>query len=465
MENNIEIIVQITKQLRSSKQGRYLENIAELCKTKYGWDLTTTKAAIDEATQQQKIYTSVMNGKISYRKRKEKISTGEEEFRDADMQTDPTGELPCRKDDEDFERFVGDFQDYKEHTFKEISTLRAEFEKNQTDGSCKGDMDPQGKMDQLNEALIRSLHERIFSLERQLAYQRDIISKLLDGPKRDTSTSQARIPSGKSTHATCVTKNGTTTKLLNRSSTDNESNTKEQKSHIVYEDIMETSQKNTSKNGKKKNKSKNKAQQQLKANTNINNNERDGKPIESKEKEAPSAIGSKVTTKNHNVIILGDSMVKNLQGWRMRTSKKGHEKVIIRSFPGASTDDMSFHAVPSMKRKPRCLVLHTGTNDFRDEEDDNKIAKTIFGLAKTLKADEDENDVYVSGIIKRDDYKINARISNVNKVLKELCGEADFPFIDNSNIEVGRHLNRSGLHLNRFGDAKLAFNIISALRN
>ena len=113
MEKNIEIVVQITEQLRSSKQGRYLENIADLCKTKHGWDLTTTKAAIDEATQQQRIYTSVINGKISYRKRKEKISTGEEEFRDTDMQTDPNAELTCRKDDEDFERLVVDFQDFK----------------------------------------------------------------------------------------------------------------------------------------------------------------------------------------------------------------------------------------------------------------------------------------------------------------------------------------------------------------
>ena len=453
MEKNIEIVVQITEQLRSSKQGRYLENIADLCKTKHGWDLTTTKAAIAEATQQQRIYTSVMNGKISYRKQKEKISSGEEEFRDTDMQTDPIAELTCRKDDEDFERLVVDFQDFKEHTFKEISSLRAEFEKGQTDGNGKDKMDLQGKMDQVNEALVRSLHERIFSLERQLAYQRDIISKLLDRPKQDTSTSQARIPSGKSTHAPLVvTKNETTTKLSNKIYANNGNNRKEQqKSPIVYEDIMETNQKDPPKNGKKKNKSKNKAQKPIKANKNTNNNEWDDKPVKSqeKEKEAPSAI-----TTNHNVIILGDSMVKNLQGWRMKSSMKSNEKIIVRSFPGASTDDMSFHAVPSVKRKPRCFVLHTGANDFRDEEDDNEIAKTIFSLAKTLKAD--ENTVYVSGIIKRDDNNMNARISNVNKVLKELCGEADFPFIDNSNIEVGHHLNRSGMHLNRFGDAKLA---------
>ena len=92
-----------------------------------------------------------------------------------------------------------------------------------------------------------------------------------------------------------------------------------------------------------------------------------------------------------------------------------------------------------------------------------KIAKKIFNLAKTLKTD--ENSVYISGIVKRDDDRTNERISNANKSLKGLCAEAGFPFIDNNNIEVRQHLNRSGLHLNRFGDSKLAFNIISALRH
>ncbi len=147
MEKNIEILVQVTEQLRSGKQGRYFENIADLCKTKHGWDPTTTKPAIDGATQQQRIYTSVMNGKISYGKRKEQISTDEEEFRNSDMQRDPIAELTCRKDNEDIERLVADFQDFKEHTFKEISYLRAEFEKGQTDESGKDKMDPQGKMD------------------------------------------------------------------------------------------------------------------------------------------------------------------------------------------------------------------------------------------------------------------------------------------------------------------------------
>ena len=72
---------------------------------------------------------------------------------------------------------------------------------------------------------------------------------------------------------------------------------------------------------------------------------------------------------------------------------------------------------------------------------------------------------YVSVVILRDNKKINAQLSNINEVLKEQCEGAKFPFIDNSKIEIGRHLNRSGLHLNLLGGAKLAINSISVLRN
>ena len=90
------------------------------------------------------------------------ISKSYPDTQSCSMLTDLIAELQCRKDDDDFERLVADFQDFKEHSFKEISTLRVEFEKGQTDGSGEEMMDPQRKMDQLNEALAQSLHERFF---------------------------------------------------------------------------------------------------------------------------------------------------------------------------------------------------------------------------------------------------------------------------------------------------------------
>ena len=139
------------------------------------------------------------------------------------------------------------------------------------------------------------------------------------------------------------------------------------------------------------------------------------------------------------------------------------ESICKKFSGGVDIYNLSFHAVPSIKKKPRVFILHTRVNDFREEKDYNEIAKKIAMLATTMKTD--DNTVYISGIIKRNDDKMNERISTVNNVLKGLCRDAGFLFIDNNNIELRHHLNRRGLHLNRFGDSKLAFNIISALRH
>ena len=219
----------------------------------------------------------------------------------------------------------------------------------------------------------------------------------------------------------------------------------ENKSPIVYEDTAaDTDKQNSKKSGGKKKKRSKQQHQAILENSTTNTAKGDSQPTESLEKDVSSADNKVNKDTTNQVIVLGDSMVKNIQGWRMKKAMKNDERVFVRSFPGASTDDMSFHAVPSIKKKPSVFVLHTGANDFREEKNDDEIAKKIFNLAKTLKTD--ENSVYISGIVKRDDDRTNERISNVNKSLKGLCEEAGFPFIDNNNIEVRQHLNRSGLH-------------------
>ena len=72
-------------------------------------------------------------------------------------------------------------------------------------------------------------------------------------------------------------------------------------------------------------------------------------------------------------------MIKNLQGWRMKTSLKSEEKIVVISFPGASTDDISFHAILSTKRNLRYLVLHTGTIDFKMKKMVMKLQRQSLG--------------------------------------------------------------------------------------
>ena len=158
--------------------------------------------------------------------------------------------------------------------------------------------------------------------------------------------------------------------------------------------------------------------------------------------------------------IIGDSMVKHIQGYKMSEATNGQEKIFVRAFHGAKVDDMNSYSVPTTKKNPRRIVIHCGTNDISSGTAPNEVAEEIVDLATNLKSH--ENEVFVSSIVARGD-RWNERVSQVNNVLKAKCNREGLPFIDNSNIEPAYHLNRSNLHLNPEGTRMLANNFLRAL--
>ena len=175
-------------------------------------------------------------------------------------------------------------------------------------------------------------------------------------------------------------------------------------------------------------------------------------------KESENHINRKAAT----TVIIGDSMVKNVQSWRMRRSLSNEEKVYVKSFPGATTDDMSFYSVPTSRKKPNRIILHTGVNDLNNQNDNGKIAEDSLTLAESINSD--ESQIFISGLINTADKEKGTRIHNINNILKDECMKRHIGFIDNGNIDPQKHLNQSGLHLNRFGDAKLAYNFLSVIK-
>ena len=346
--------------------------------------------------------------------------------------------------------FCSDFQDFKKHVLDKISAFQADMQSLKENEKLMRNQE--NKPIDYERCFIRSLEDRILSLERQLAQKQAIIDKLLTTPKeegRPFSANEIRNLMGGEKKA--QTSGIEITESYNNS-------------NIVEESIIPEN----NVTNKKKTRSSKKKRDRLKTTTNNAGNTVASNKQESTENTNGNSNDATVNTQEKNLenksdstVIIGDSMVKNLDGRRMRT--KYGEKVFVKSFSGATTDDMSFHAVPSMKKQPDRVVLHTGANDFREEKEDAKIAQNIYALARTLKTE--DNTVFVSGIISREDAFINERTANVNRILEELCKKNKFPFIDNSNINIRTHLNRSGLHLNHTGDGKLALNIISALRD
>ena len=134
----------------------------------------------------------------------------------------------------------------------------------------------------------------------------------------------------------------------------------------------------------------------------------------------------------------------------------------VKSIPGATTEGMIHHVKGCMVDFVSDIVLlHCGTNDLKKDFTPQKIAQNILKLAEEI-FDGGKRDVLVSGIINRgDDY--NAKVQKVNEFLSEIRTRKNVKYIDNGNIGLGM-LNRSKLHLNRFGTIQLVKNYREILK-
>ena len=68
---------------------------------------------------------------------------------------------------------------------------------------------------------------------------------------------------------------------------------------------------------------------------------------------------------------LGDSMIKRENGRNISDSMN----VKVISHPGATTEDLLDYVKPRAPKKPKMLILHTGTNDLPDDMNTVKKVK------------------------------------------------------------------------------------------
>ena len=136
-------------------------------------------------------------------------------------------------------------------------------------------------------------------------------------------------------------------------------------------------------------------------------------------------MGDSISTNNRehedkkNVIILGDSVIKHVNGYDM-ARKLAECKVFVKSFSGAKVRCLKDHTKPSLRENPYHFVLHIGTNDLNSDRSPELIAKSITDVGSSLK--NDSHDVSISSIVVRND-KFKEKAVQVNENLEWLCAE------------------------------------------
>ena len=134
----------------------------------------------------------------------------------------------------------------------------------------------------------------------------------------------------------------------------------------------------------------------------------------------------------------------------------------IQAFKGATAIVMNTYIKPTLEdHSPDIALIHVDTNDVSSGKSVKDIASNIMNIGKQCKA-AGVNNVMISSITKRKNFKFQKIINEVNAILADECAQQNFSFINNANI-IYDDICDDRLHLNYRGTCKLANNFINAI--
>ena len=102
-----------------------------------------------------------------------------------------------------------------------------------------------------------------------------------------------------------------------------------------------------------------------------------------KEKETTTSEDKKA------IFILGDSMVKHVEGWKLSKNIDRKHKVYDRSFSSTKVKCMKDYVKPCIRENnPDHVLIHVGTNELDSKRQAVILAKSIKDVAKSIKTKE-----------------------------------------------------------------------------
>ncbi|KAK3750831.1 hypothetical protein QZH41_007144 [Actinostola sp. cb2023] len=97
------------------------------------------------------------------------------------------------------------------------------------------------------------------------------------------------------------------------------------------------------------------------------------------------------------------------------------QEVLVRSFPGAKIQEIADYAKPTVRQKPKTLIIHAGTNDILHKSP-RELAEQLVDISRGISDSLPESKLALSQIIKRkDNPDLNVKIKEANKIIKSHC--------------------------------------------
>jgi lysophospholipase L1-like esterase len=76
-----------------------------------------------------------------------------------------------------------------------------------------------------------------------------------------------------------------------------------------------------------------------------------------------------------------------LQGWRLSDT---NNHVVVKSFAGATIEDMEDYLKPIIRKRPESIILHVGTNDLKNLSP-KQVAEGFANLGSQINEESQSN--------------------------------------------------------------------------
>ena len=86
-----------------------------------------------------------------------------------------------------------------------------------------------------------------------------------------------------------------------------------------------------------------------------------GKKSGKERKKPQSGPGNNAQTRKPVTVIAGDSIIQNISGWSLSKTNK----VVVKPFPGTTTEDMEDFIKPIVRKDPENIIIHACWNQRR----------------------------------------------------------------------------------------------------
>ena len=91
-------------------------------------------------------------------------------------------------------------------------------------------------------------------------------------------------------------------------------------------------------------------------------------------------------------------MLKFINTRRLRNGT--NKNIAIKTFPGAKIEDMTHYVKPTLKKNPKQLIIHIGTNDLSTKSP-TQVIQSISALGETIMTEDPSIDLTFSEVVPR----------------------------------------------------------------